>query len=147
MDPDRDPSPVTGVCREGCECTGGTVQHGDKCISLSACGCIVDGKLYEVSALFGQFWTIDPIFIYFHVDCFLLQELCVKKFRFFKQFQHLKVHVPISYNGCFLKMMHYLSLQRSSFQILVISLKPFGSMKELTCKWSLHAKKWFRFDI
>ncbi|XP_074768584.1 IgGFc-binding protein-like [Athene noctua] len=38
-------------CVEGCECSNGFVISGGQCVSLSNCGCLQNGKYYEVNGV------------------------------------------------------------------------------------------------
>ncbi|NXS87316.1 ZAN protein, partial [Erpornis zantholeuca] len=41
-------------CVEGCECNSGFVLSGGQCVSMSNCGCLQNGKYYEVRESFWQ---------------------------------------------------------------------------------------------
>lgn len=44
------PQPPT-QCVEGCMCDAGFVLSDGKCVSLSNCGCVVDGEYHDVSKI------------------------------------------------------------------------------------------------
>uniref|UniRef100_A0A663DPL7 VWFD domain-containing protein n=1 Tax=Aquila chrysaetos chrysaetos TaxID=223781 RepID=A0A663DPL7_AQUCH len=48
------PKNCSRPCLEGCECNNGFVISGGQCVSMSNCGCLQNGKYYQVCSAFWQ---------------------------------------------------------------------------------------------